>query len=827
MCAPTPAVCSPIAPRSRSKTSSPTYNSASIIRQRAKALDEKIKQEQTLKKPKKPLPQHKQKENNKNKDKDSDTESKENNDKNKDNENKENKRESDSKESTINNNSTTTNKKDKNRFSFSSSSFGFWLAIVGAVALLFLFLFVYFFPSSSQAHSFNHQIFFSPSKPSSESCFSLPARAPFLILLKPEPAGLEYGSTLMVVLRLMVEVGNIKMYIRKDLPPTEDIYDATNIPKIDTKQGNEKEKKGQEDGGMWGRSGDGFYGFLKNNSQTNQLLNVPSHQLQSILKNFSAELNLRAHSLSSSPNKTTLDNLKSGVASDGKEFHFFMLREKYINNYYPSSYYLQLQSSNWFFSSEFCIATYSFVLTPNQLSEEQTKVKAEKMKLDKNVSSQPSFLVEVLRSISLLLLPIFFTLGVVFVLYFRNRTDANAQQLSIGSGSLSGLIFIVGFFFCGWLFIFSCLIWCGLVIGSAYYLFSIDKDLGSLQGTILSSTSKSQGSAPVSLSKIEETEIENNSRVSEMMSIALKQGSFFKVECPFDWVVQYEDLVLIEKCGSGSFGEVWKGEWNSQEVAIKNVRIPMSHMDKNLVDAFRDEVIMMSKLRHPHVLLFMGACIQPPHLSIVTEWCENGTLYDYFHNKTSQELRFEELLEISKQIAIGMNYLHHKNVLHRDLKSTNILIDKYKNAKVADFGLSTILEKGKTTRDFVGTPNWMAPEVLRLEEYTEKADVFSYGVIIWEMVTKKLPFENLNRREIAEIVGRKAKREVIPPGTNPKVARLIRDCWIHLPKRRPDFSEIVDRIKNFDKIEEPEKGGKKFLSSVNSLFQGMFQKGDL
>ncbi|XWS48963.1 hypothetical protein CRYUN_Cryun13aG0122500 [Craigia yunnanensis] len=211
------------------------------------------------------------------------------------------------------------------------------------------------------------------------------------------------------------------------------------------------------------------------------------------------------------------------------------------------------------------------------------------------------------------------------------------------------------------------------------------------------------------------------------------------VDCEIHW----EDLYVGEEVGQGSYAVVYHGIWNGSDFAMK--------------------------------VFFSG------------EYKES-TLLDY------------------KKEARGMNYLHHRNppIVHRDLKSSNLLVDRNWNVKVGDFGLSrwkngTFL----TTKSGRGTvmipsssssPMDGAPELLRNEPSNEKSDVFSFGVILWELMTVSIPWNNLNSLQIVGVVGFMDRRLDLPEGLDPQVASIIRDCWLSDPENRPSFEDIINRM---------------------------------
>ena len=149
----------------------------------------------------------------------------------------------------------------------------------------------------------------------------------------------------------------------------------------------------------------------------------------------------------------------------------------------------------------------------------------------------------------------------------------------------------------------------------------------------------------------------------------------------------------------------------------------------------------MESLRHPNIVMFMGACTKFPNLAIVLEYCSNKSLWSVLQNK-SVPLSWEDRKRLSLEIARGMNYLHSSStpIIHRDLKSLNILIDESFKAKIGDFGWTRL--KGDRMTKKIGTFQWMAPEVITGDRYSEKADVFSYGIILWEIASREPPYKS-------------------------------------------------------------------------------------
>ncbi|ESQ55037.1 hypothetical protein EUTSA_v10024532mg [Eutrema salsugineum] len=258
--------------------------------------------------------------------------------------------------------------------------------------------------------------------------------------------------------------------------------------------------------------------------------------------------------------------------------------------------------------------------------------------------------------------------------------------------------------------------------------------------------------------------------------------------------IRWEDLQLGEEVGRGSFAAVHRGVWNGSDVAIK-VYFEGDYNAMTWMEC-KKEINIMKKLRHPNVLLFMGAVCSEEKSAIVMEYLPRGSLFKILHN-SNQPLDKKRRLRIGLDVARGMNYLHRRNppIVHRDLKSSNLLVDRNWNVKVGDFGLSkwknaTFL----STRSGKGTPQWMAPEVLRSEPSNEKCDVFSFGVILWELMTTLIPWDRLNSIQVVGVVGFMDRRLDLPEGLNPRIASIIQDCWQTDPAKRPSFEEIISRM---------------------------------
>ncbi|KAI3718258.1 hypothetical protein L6452_19121 [Arctium lappa] len=262
------------------------------------------------------------------------------------------------------------------------------------------------------------------------------------------------------------------------------------------------------------------------------------------------------------------------------------------------------------------------------------------------------------------------------------------------------------------------------------------------------------------------------------------------------WEVDPRYLMLDHKVASGSYGDLYKGTYRSQEVAIKILKTERVNTD--IQKEFAQEVYILRKVRHKNVVQFIGACTKPPSLCIVTEFMSGGSVYDYLH-KQKGTFKLPTLLKISIDISKGMNYLHQNNIIHRDLKAANLLLDEHEVVKVADFGVARVKAQTGVMTAETGTYRWMAPEVIEHKPYDHKADVFSFGVVLWELLTGKLPYEYLTPLQAAVGVVQKGLRPTIPKNTQPKLGELLERCWQQDPSLRPDFTEIIDILKQIAK----------------------------
>ncbi|CAG9863983.1 unnamed protein product [Phyllotreta striolata] len=269
-----------------------------------------------------------------------------------------------------------------------------------------------------------------------------------------------------------------------------------------------------------------------------------------------------------------------------------------------------------------------------------------------------------------------------------------------------------------------------------------------------------------------------------------------------DWEIPADEILVGARVGSGSFGTVYKAHWHGP-VAVKtlNVKIPTTSQ----LQAFKNEVAVLRKTRHVNILLFMG-CVSKPQLAIVTQWCESSSLYKHLH-VLETKFQLYTLIEIGRQTAQGMDYLHAKNIIHRDLKSNNIFLHDDLTVKIGDFGLATAKTRWSGSQQFrqpTGSILWMAPEVIRMQEdnpYSFQSDVYAFGIVMFELLAGQLPYSHINNKDqILFMVGRgylKPDLSKLRSDTPKALRRLTEDCIKYNRDERPLFRQIHASLEGF------------------------------
>uniref|UniRef100_A0A5S6R0I2 Raf homolog serine/threonine-protein kinase n=1 Tax=Trichuris muris TaxID=70415 RepID=A0A5S6R0I2_TRIMR len=304
----------------------------------------------------------------------------------------------------------------------------------------------------------------------------------------------------------------------------------------------------------------------------------------------------------------------------------------------------------------------------------------------------------------------------------------------------------------------------------------------------------------------------------------------YKRESLEGWEIPACEVRFGRKIGSGSFGTVYKGHWFGP-VAIKKLNI--GEPGPVQLQAFKNEVAVLKKTRHVNILLFMG-WVREPHLAIVTQWCEGSSLYKHLHvNEPRTEFSVYQIIDIAKQTAQGMDYLHSKNIIHRDLKSNNIFLTDDWTVKVGDFGLATVKTRwsgSQQSNQPTGSILWMAAEVIRMEvtnPYSHQSDVYSYGIVLFELTSNQLPYSHINNKDqILFMVGRgflKPDLNRLRPDVPNALRKLIETCIRFQPFERPEMKKILGALESISRsLPKLQRS-----TSEPQLYRSQFDAGDL
>ncbi|KAK1175305.1 tyrosine-protein kinase TXK-like isoform X2 [Acipenser oxyrinchus oxyrinchus] len=258
------------------------------------------------------------------------------------------------------------------------------------------------------------------------------------------------------------------------------------------------------------------------------------------------------------------------------------------------------------------------------------------------------------------------------------------------------------------------------------------------------------------------------------------------------WEINLSELSIMKELGSGQFGVVRLGKWRALcKVAIKTINEgAMSEED------FIEEAKVMTKLSHPKLVQLYGVCMQQKPICIVTEFLENGCLLNYLRQRQGC-LKKEIMLAMCQDACGGMEYLETNGFIHRDLAARNCLVSEKQVVKVCDFGMTRyVLDNQYISSTGSKFPvKWSPPEVFHFNKYSSKSDVWSFGVLMWEIFTEgKTPFENKSNPEVVDEItrGHRLYRPYIACQT---IYEVMYSCWHEKPESRPSFSDLLEEIK--------------------------------
>lgn len=252
----------------------------------------------------------------------------------------------------------------------------------------------------------------------------------------------------------------------------------------------------------------------------------------------------------------------------------------------------------------------------------------------------------------------------------------------------------------------------------------------------------------------------------------------YKLQQQDTWEVPFEVISELQWLGSGAQGAVFLGKFRGEEVAIKKVR-----------EQKETDIKHLRKLKHPNIIAFKAVCTQAPCYCIIMEYCAHGQLYEVL--RAGRKVTPHLLVDWSSGIASGMSYLHLHKIIHRDLKSPNVLVTHTDTVKISDFGTSKELNDKSTKMSFAGTVAWMAPEVIRNEPVSEKVDIWSFGVVLWELLTGEIPYKDVDSSAIIWGVGSNSLHLPVPSTCPDGFKILMKQTWQSKPRNRPSFRQIL------------------------------------
>lgn len=303
----------------------------------------------------------------------------------------------------------------------------------------------------------------------------------------------------------------------------------------------------------------------------------------------------------------------------------------------------------------------------------------------------------------------------------------------------------------------------------------------------------------------------NNTRPDDDSLWGTRQNSVTAKE----WEIPYEELIIDEEIGNGKFGcdQVLKGYWHG-DVAIKRLNMPNEILndEKNLErvqEMFKEEVANFRNTRHDNLEIFMGACMNPSNLAIVTTYCKGETLYDQIHlHKTKFSLN--RIIHIAQQICLGMGYLHSRNIIHKDLKTKNIIFDNGQ-VVITDFGLFSLKKLCRVTRKGPWLPipkgwlSYLAPEIMRdlnphlgpecdYLNFKQSTDVYAFGTIWYELLTGDLPNRNPSPEITIWQVGRGLKQPLVNFHAPREIKNILLMCWSAERPTFPDLRNLLESL---------------------------------
>ncbi|XP_008939098.1 PREDICTED: kinase suppressor of Ras 1 [Merops nubicus] len=279
-----------------------------------------------------------------------------------------------------------------------------------------------------------------------------------------------------------------------------------------------------------------------------------------------------------------------------------------------------------------------------------------------------------------------------------------------------------------------------------------------------------------------------------------------------EWDIPFEQIELGDPIGQGRWGKVYKGKWHG-EVAIRLLEIDGNNQDH--LKLFKKEVMNYRQTRHENVVLFMGACMNPPHLAIITSFCKGRTLHSFVRDPKIS-LDINKTRQIAQEIIKGMGYLHAKGIVHKDLKSKNVFYDNGK-VVITDFGLfgiSGVVQEGRRENELKLPHDWLcylAPEIVRemapgKDEdklpFSKAADIYAFGTVWYELQAREWPFKNQPAEALIWQIGsgEGVKQVLATVSLGKEVNEILSACWSFDLGERPSFTVLMDMLEKLPKL---------------------------